>query len=841
MKKINYYITMCMILLLSTAISAQTTVLGYFPSYRATSVVRYDKLTDIAFAFINCNTDGSLITTAGDATFGFDYNKFITVRDAAATNNVKLWIALGGADASELRSARLSSVSNNSTYRAKLVSDLVSFAITHGCYGIDIDWEFPKDATARAGHLALVTALRAAINASSKPTLKISLAVGGEYKNEVNHLQYIDNGVISNGALVDKWNIMAYDFPTSYNANHSSYSDAQLCIEAWNAKGVPYSEMVLGVPFYARNSWGELMYSELTGTASVNYTADVANGYYYNGKTTLESKMDLIVGKGGLGILIWDLGQDRSAGNYSLLDAIDAKAATLCLVPKPNMGPDKGVCSGSSTTLDPGVATASGRNFAWYKNGVSTGQSTTTISVNSAGTYKVVITQGGCSKEDEIVIVSGSSVTTTGVSGCNNVSLTVSVNNPAGGKTYKWYDAASGGTQLGTGTTYSAIFPTTKTVYVEEGSAGVVTYNSSPTDATVTTPANNYWWLTQPAAQRLVASSDLTVKSLRVMAHTKGGVTFKVKVINSSTGVAVTEAGPFTQAANASAQDWEQTYFDVTTNFLLPAGSYFIYPEITSGKIAHLPNYNNESTQSGVYTLKKGMYRNYSSPAAYTFVEAEETDPASFVHYGPFLKWVIETGASASCGRTAATATVTACGPPTITISTPTATNYDRNAVMNFAASITDEGTVSTVVYEVFKGASLVQTLTVSNSGSNYTSTWTPTVVGTDYSFKVTATDNSGNSSTKTVLFTVSSPVGVGTLSKESVQLYPNPSESSFQLNVGSVSSFDVLVYSISGQLLESQRVSGNATSFGANLSSGLYVVKVVSNEGTFQTQVVKK
>jgi hypothetical protein len=71
--------------------------------------------------------------------------------------------------------------------------------------------------------------------------------------------------------------------------------------------------------------------------------------------------------------------------------------------------------------------------------------------------------------------------------------------------------------------------------------------------------------------------------------------------------------------------------------------------------------------------------------------------------------------------------------------------------------------------------------------------------------------------------------------------LFPNPSESSFQLNVGTVNSFELFVYSISGQLLESQRVSGNATTFGSNLSSGLYVVKVVSNEGTFQSQVIKK
>ena len=549
--------------------------------------------------------------------------------------------------------------------------------------------------------------------------------------------------------------------------------------------------------------------------------------------------MDLIVGKGGLGILIWDLGQDKSTGNYSLLDAINTKAATLCLVPKPNLGPDKGVCTGQSTTLDPAVAAATGRTFLWYKNGVSTAQTSTTISVNSAGTYKVVITQSGCTREDEIVIVTGSSVTTSGATGCNNVSLSLGVNSPDGAKTYKWYTAASGGTQLGTGSTYSAIFPTTTTVYVEEGAAGVVTYKSS--QAVIPTGQYHSWGggtYTKGTAQMLVVDADLTVKSLRTIVSAKSGATFTVKVVKSSDLSAVKEVGPFTYAGDGISATSKEYYFDVTTNITLTPGSYFIYPVVTAGQWGFVNTGFYEDKQTGVFTLKGSMFQ---ASATVPFTASDE-GKSWWTAYGPFLDWTIETGANASCGRTAATATVSACGPPSITISSPTVKDYPRDSPINLTTTITDEGTVSSVVFEIYKGATLVATVTAApGTASSYTASWTPTVIGTDYSFKVTATDNSANSSTKTVAFTVSSPVGVGTLTKENVQLFPNPSESSFQLNVGSVSAFDVFIYSISGQLLETQNVIGNATSFGSNLTTGLYVVKVVSNQGTFQTQVIKK
>ncbi|MFT6745841.1 MAG: GH18 family chitinase [Glaciecola sp.] len=843
MKKFNYFILSCIALFLATTVTAQTTVLGYFPSYRATSAVdaQYSKLTDIVFAFINPNTNGTLNLNNTDATFGFDNNKFVTIKAGASSNNVKLWIALGGADDGELRSARLNSVCANNTYRASLVGDLVSFAITHGLEGIDLDWEFPKTTQARTGQLNLIKDLRAAINGSSNTSLKISVAVGGEYKNAVNHLQFMDAGVISDASLVDKFNIMAYDFPTSYNANHSSYADAQGAMEEWNAvKGVPYSKMLLGIPFYGRSSWNEIEYNNLGGTASTNYTADSYNGYYYNGKTTIEAKMDLVSTKGAKGILIWDLGQDRSDA-YSLLSAIDAKAATLCAIPKANLGADRGVCSGATTTLDPGVATAGGRTFAWTKDGSSTGGNTATIDVNTAGTYAVTISDASCSRTDEIIIVTGSSVTTNAAVGCDNVSLTVSVNSPDGAKTYKWYDAASAGTQLGTGTSYSAVFPTSTTVYVEEAAAGVATYTSSP----ATVPEGLFYgWCgstyTYRVAQRIVVDQDLTIKSLRAITSKLSGITFNVKVVNSSNYTDVTEVGPFTKEGTGGAASWEQEYFDFDVNIALTAGSYFVVLEPAAGSETNygvINGHNEESKEAGIYTLYAGAHQ------ASATVTYSETDMGSA--YGPFINWVIETGANASCGRTATSVTVAPCGPPTVDITTPTAaedftfTSPATTATVNLSATISDEGTLSSVVFEIYDGATLIETVSTNNSGGTYTGTYTGALGS--YTLKVIATDNDANVTEKTVAFTISTLIAATVLSADDVQLYPNPSSAAFQITIGDASSFELSVYTVAGQLLSTQNVDGNSASFGADLSAGSYVVKVVSAAGTYQTQVVKK
>ncbi len=848
MKKQLLVLFSCVSVMLSSMIAnAQITVLGYYPSYRATSVIRFDKFTDLVFAFINPDTEGNLIqSNPSDALYGFDNNKFLVVKQGCADNGVKLWISLGGADPNEQRAARLNSVAGDATKRDRLATQIVNFAVTHNLFGIDVDWEFPKTTQAKTNHLLLLQAIKAKIQASSKPSLQLGIAVGGEYKGSVNHIQYVDASLFSsNASLVDKWYIMAYDFPASYNANHSSLADGKGSLDGWNAAGVPYSKMLLGIPFYGRNSnrTGDIMYNEL-GSNNTVFTSDLSNGWYYNGKTTIEAKMDYVAEKGANGILIWDVGQDKT-DQYSLLTAIDTKASSLCAVPKPNLGPDKGVCSGQNTTLDSKVSAANGRTFVWRRNNTIITGSAPTLSVNQAGTYKVTITQGSCSREDEIVIVSGSSVTATGANGCNNQNLTLSVNNPDNTKTYKWFTAADGGSQLGTGTSYSAVFPTTTTVYVEESSNNVVSYSSSP--ATIPNGKFHSWaggQYTKLNAQMLVVEQDLTIKSLRAMFSQRSGCAGYVKVITTDNNrTEVASAGPFSVAGDGTSEPFVARYVDMTTNITLTPGTYFVYFQPNSGQEGNYGLINaltQESKQAGVYTLKGSTFQSGSNKAGFN---PNDEGQSWWTAYGPFLDWKIETGANASCGRTAVTANVVVCGPPAVTINAPlsSVTTYEANQPINFSATVTDEGSISSVVFEVLKGNNVVATLTTNVSAGTYTSTWTPTVSGADYKFRVTAKDNSNETTVKTENFTVKSPVGFRNLTSNEVKLFPVPFTNELQVLAEGINNFDVYIYTTTGQLVEAINVSGQDNAFvGQSLKSGVYVVRVISTEGVYVSQVIK-
>jgi len=843
-------LTLCLVFFVALGANAgNAKVVGYFPSYRATTNVaaQCSKLTDIIFSFINPNTDGTLITNnPGDATFGFDMNKYIIVRDAANSAGTNLWLSLGGADNSDLRASRLSSVCQNATYRNNLATALVNFATNSStsCYGLSIDWEFPKDATARTAHKDFMILLDQKIAASSNPNLKVAIAVGGETYGTINHTQYIDASFFStNAGLVDEWHIMAYDFPTSYDANnHSSLSNAQASMEGWNGKGVPYSKMVLGVPFYARgisNRSLEAKYNDWTPSNTL-YTGDVNGSYSYNGINTLKSKIDLAVNKGSMGILIWDLGQDLAPSHqYSLLGGIDAYILTLCNIPKPNLGPDKGFCAPNALTLDPSVPTAVGRTFAWYKDNVLiNGQTGTTYSASAAGTYKVVISQGvGCTKEDEIVVVAGSPFTTTGSNGCSGTTLSMTVNNPSVGKTYDWYDQAVGGTKVGTGTTLSQVFNATTTYYVEEKASGVVTYNSS----TSTVPANYAWngSTDLPRADFMTVLTDLTIKSVRVFANGPSGATFKIRVLKASDNTLVSETSTITVNPDGTKQSWEYTLQDVTVNLTLVPGEYFITAAVTAGSLAMKfgPTPATGTNEAGVYTIGDHCHTNFGGG----FLKTETTE-GSYINAGQLYKYVIETGANASCGRTAATVTTITCGPPVITITKPTSNQdfpFDNNPI-NLEATVTDEGSVSSVSFEIWDGGTKLATITPNASGSTYSGTWTPTTWYTSkqYTLKVIAVDNNSNSSNSTVNFTVTSGNSVNeVVSVNNVTVFPNPSTDNMNVSVelAKGGQATIVVRDLAGRTIysavQSMNSGNNVSSVDvSSLAAGSYLLNVTVN-----------
>jgi len=112
------------------------------------------------------------------------------------------------------------------------------------------------------------------------------------------------------------------------------------------------------------------------------------------------------------------------------------------------------ICSGGSVVLSANASAGTAPySYAW-----STGETTSSISVNKAGTYTVIVSDKtpGCSPiKQNITIVNGvapAAPTAANAIACLNSSATLTATAPGG--TYQWYDAPVGGNFLGTGSTF---------------------------------------------------------------------------------------------------------------------------------------------------------------------------------------------------------------------------------------------------------------------------------------------------------------------------------------------------------------------------------------------------
>ncbi len=148
-------------------------------------------------------------------------------------------------------------------------------------------------------------------------------------------------------------------------------------------------------------------------------------------------------------------------------------AASLCkpvVVVNPptiNLGNNMSICQGSSTILNAGPNFSS---YAW-----STGATTQTITVTSAGTYTVTATRWGCSATDNIsVAVSSSPAVNLGpdttICAGNTITFDAGFCN---GCSYQWGNLTTGQPNIGTGQTYTTNMSSIYEVTVTNGTGCV--------------------------------------------------------------------------------------------------------------------------------------------------------------------------------------------------------------------------------------------------------------------------------------------------------------------------------------------------------------------------------
>ena len=367
---------------------------------------QYSKLTDVYWSFLIPNTDGSFVAWSQ-----WENQRFTKFKaDCPAT--VRKKISIGGDGITSF-----SNIMTSPQARSTFATNLANFVQTHNIDGVDIDWEYPTSAEA-ANFATFLADLKSKLNTKSasmgKP-LELSIAV---FSTASYGTGGITQAVID---AVDYINIMAYD--NNQDQNHSTYAwvTGQTVFSFWSGK-VAKSKLVMGLPFYGRpanspaNGNGQNIYPFSSVTAA-NVSNDSEYGYYYNGKTTIANKVKFALQQGMLGVMFWELSQDKTDANSLLTVIDDTKKSTGGTNPDFSANFDF-ICGKTNYPLALSSAFNSGYTFSWKKNGVTiSGANTSSYTATTGGTYEVFTTQTSSKVTKSAKVVLSDTLPNLGVNG----------------------------------------------------------------------------------------------------------------------------------------------------------------------------------------------------------------------------------------------------------------------------------------------------------------------------------------------------------------------------------------------------------------------------------------
>jgi PKD repeat protein len=285
-------------------------------------------------------------------------------------------------------------------------------------------------------------------------------------------------------------------------------------------------------------------------------------------------------------------------------------------------------CAGEVTFTDASIIADS---WAWdFGDGNTSTEQNPIHNYSVSGTYTVALTVTNAygsdtdTQTDLITIDIPVAPTTTGASACGPASLTL---NAAGSGTLAWYDAATNGNQIATGTSYTNTFNNTTTVYVQSQIATPLTANVGPVDYSFGAGANlnsntdhgMIFDVTQPVriVSVVVWSSNTGNKTITL--KNSGGTTLASQTVNITTANVATT---------------------VTLNFDVPVGTGY---QLLGGTLNRL--YRNSAGASYPYSID-GV------------VSIVNNTAADLNYYYFFYDWTVEYDIICSSARTPVTAII---------------------------------------------------------------------------------------------------------------------------------------------------------------------------------------
>ncbi|MDQ3193308.1 MAG: PKD domain-containing protein [Bacteroidota bacterium] len=283
-----------------------------------------------------------------------------------------------------------------------------------------------------------------------------------------------------------------------------------------------------------------------------------------------------------------------------------------------NAGTDINICAGQSASISGSIG-GSATSFTW-SGGTGIYSSTTasnitytpSIAEESAGFVNLILTTnnpaGPCNQAVDTVTVFINPIpvapTANGTTICEGLTANLTATAPGG--TYGWYDSATAGNLLGTGSSFTTpVLLTTTTYYAQttvngcEGprtavqvivdptpaaptAAGVSICQGQSTSLSATAPGGDYNWYDAPAGNNIHTGSNYTTPNLNIT--TTYYVTSTINGCEGPETAVTVTVNPYPVTPTAA----NQTICEGTTATLIataPGGTYQWYNDITGGTL----------------------------------------------------------------------------------------------------------------------------------------------------------------------------------------------------------------------------------------------------------------
>lgn len=339
------------LILLPICTIAGELIVGYYPSWNRAVLphdkVDFENLTHIAHAFIWPETDGSISTYSN-----FYYPDLVNL---AHQTGKKIIVAIGGWG----QSYGFSSVVADSTKRERFINNITDFCFDNSYDGVDIDWEYPKNANDKTNLTLFITELRESFDEIDS-SLVISMAIPAGWWSG----QWFDYESLK--YFVNWFTCMTYDFhgPWTDHAGHNSplyappgetEGSIHQAIQYLISRAIPRELILMGLPFYGREFNASELYGPSTGGDAINYNQivelidsnwtycwdDISKVPYlinssntkivsFDDTVSIAIKCQYVVDNDLGGVGIWALGQDYTGDFQPLLETagtlLDVKA-----------------------------------------------------------------------------------------------------------------------------------------------------------------------------------------------------------------------------------------------------------------------------------------------------------------------------------------------------------------------------------------------------------------------------------------------------------------------------------------------------------------------------------